>query len=77
MAHAEFYHDPIKNEGVLTFHIPDNEVQGTHIDGLSRLVIKMNSEVGTLPAIALSLLIILEAIEVTKEKERKDAARQN
>ena len=77
MAHAEFHHDPIKNEGVLTFHIPDSEVQGANIDGLSRLAIKMNSAEGTLSAIALSLLIIIEAIEAAKEKERKDAAQQN
>lgn len=77
MATVNFHYDSEKEEAVITFRIPDKEVQSANIPTLSRLAIKMNSTEGTLSSIALTLLIILEAIETTKETERKDAARQN
>ncbi len=77
MATAEFHYDHVKEEGVITFRLPDNEVQKAEISGLARLAIRMSEDTGTLSAIALSLLIILEGIEASKDKERKEAARQN
>ena len=74
MATVEFYHDDMNNQGVITFKISDSELHkaSENIGLLARLV-RDGSPLMTVQ----NLLIILEGVEVAKEKERKDAAQQN
>ncbi len=77
VATLDFHHDDATDEGVFVFRVPDKEVHEAHLDGLEQLAIKINNVSGSITAIALNLLIILEAIEAKKSKERKHAAGQN
>ncbi len=77
MATVEFYHDDMNNQGVITFKISDKELQNAseEIGTLARLVLSLSD--GSPLNTVQNLIIILEAIEATKEKEKRNAAKQN
>lgn len=77
MATYEFHYDQDKEEGVITFRIPDKEVQSAALGLLSQMAIKMNNESGGVAAAALNLLIILEGIEEAQMIEKRRASQQN
>ncbi len=77
MATVESRYDKLKEEKIVTFRIPDSEMQNAEIGFLSKMAIKMNSESNSPSAVALSMLIILEGIEEAQTKKRRNVSKQN
>lgn len=75
MATVEFYHDHVNNEGVITFRIPDNELQKAELNPLARFCLTL-SDGSPLDSVQ-NLLIILDGIEAAKETEKRNAVKQN
>ncbi len=77
MATVEFYHDDMDNQGVITFKVSDKELENAagEIGPLVRLILGLSD--GSPLDTCQNLTVILMGIEAAKEKERKDAARQN
>ncbi len=77
MATVEFYHDDMNNQGVITFKVSDKELENAaeEIGPLVRLILGLSD--GSPLDTCQNLTVILMGIEAAKEKEKKDAIRQN
>lgn len=75
MATCEFYHDDAKDEGVITFRIPDKELQSAELGLMEHIVLKMST--GGVLELSQNLLIILEGIERAKETKKRNVSKQN
>ncbi len=75
MASIEYHHDLARNEGIITFRIPDREVISAEIGPIGLLFLATAQ--GSVIDHAMKLLVILEGIEAAKEKKKRNAARQN